>query len=233
MVLVVAAATFAFVFGFAYGDLLGGQYGFRFQDWQTLGSAMVAFGAATVAYLGVRGTQRINVMIKEEERIDSTLPGLRQTHDLLDFLVTQVDLPPQLRYVADQAIRSIVRPQDGETYEAVVARMIPLADGELRRDVTAAVFRLSTQAGMLKVMKDEIDRTEADLAAIDTFAPNSHQAVREQAQRTKAANEREVATFLSILDAVKQLRTTLASRIMEAEQRRKIIRRVVDKYFQG
>ena len=35
--LVVAAAALAFVFGFAYGDLLGGQYGFHFQEWQTLG----------------------------------------------------------------------------------------------------------------------------------------------------------------------------------------------------
>jgi hypothetical protein len=108
--------------------VIGGRYRFRLQDWQTLVSAAIALGAATLAYLGVRSTQRINIMLKEEERIDKALPGLHQTHDLIDFLAARVDLPPQLRHVAYQEIRSLVRPQDGETYEAVVARMIPLAN---------------------------------------------------------------------------------------------------------
>jgi len=114
-------------------------------------------------------TQRVSVMTKEEERIDRMLPGLRQTYDLLALLVEQTDLPEGLRYVADQAIRGIIRPPDGENYEGIVSRMVPLADAELRREVTAAVFRLSRQAGMLKVMHDEVERTQADLAALDTY----------------------------------------------------------------
>lgn len=84
-VLVAAAASFSLILGFAFGDVLGGGFGFQLRDWQTLISAFVAVGAATAAFLGVHGTQRINVMLKEEERIDRALPGLRQTRDLLDF----------------------------------------------------------------------------------------------------------------------------------------------------
>lgn len=136
-------------------------------------------------------------------------------------------------HVADQAIRNLFRPRDGETYQTVVERMIPLSDEEMRRDVTAAVFRLSSQAGRVRAMKDEADRTEADLAAIDTFAPNFHQAVRDAVVRARAANQTEAATFLSIVDGIKKLCNTLARRITEAEERRKVIRRVLEQYFQA
>jgi len=55
--------------------------------------------------------------------------------------------------------------------------------------------------------------------------------VRQKAQDTFNANEREVATFLTILESVKRFRTIIADRINETEARRKVIRRVIDKYF--
>jgi hypothetical protein len=228
-----AAATLAFVLGFGYGDLLGGHYGFDLRNWQTLVSATVALGGATLAYFGVRSTQRVTVMLKEEERIDRALPGLRQTHVLLDFLLAQLDLPPQLLHVADQAIRNLFRPRDGETYQAVVERMIPLTDEETRSDVTAAIFLLSNQAGRVKAMKDEVDRTEIELADINAFAPNFHQAVRGAAERAKAAYDREVAGFLSTVEGVKKRCSALRGRITEAEERRKVIRWILEQYFRA
>ena len=92
---------------------------------------------------------------------------------MLVFLLARIDLPSYFLHVAHQEIRRLMQPQDGETYEAVVERMLPLADAELRRDVTAAVFGLTTQAMMLKVNKDEIDETQADLNRIDELPVES------------------------------------------------------------
>ena len=84
-VLIAAAASLAFVFGFAYGNLFDREYSFHLENWQTLVSAAVALVALTVAYIGALGTQRINVFIKEQDRIDDILPGLHQTKGVLDF----------------------------------------------------------------------------------------------------------------------------------------------------
>lgn len=84
---------------------------------------------------------------------------------------------------------------------------------------------------MLKAMNDEIDRTQADLTSIETFAPNFHQAVRDTAEQARTRNEQELSTFLSTVETVKKLRTAIEDRMSEAEERRKVIRRVLDKYF--
>jgi hypothetical protein len=138
-----AIGLLTFVLGFSYGDLLGARYDFHLNEWQGLAGTLVAIVAAGLAYIGVWTTQRVSVMTKEQERIDAVLPGLRQTHDLLDLLIEQTDLPPKLRYVAHQAIRSVIRPQDGENYEAIVTRMVPLADPELRRDIGSCIVPVS------------------------------------------------------------------------------------------
>lgn len=62
LVLAVAAATLAFVLGFAYGDLLGLQYSFRLQDWQTL---IGVAGAFVVGYIAVLPVWR---QVKETQR---------------------------------------------------------------------------------------------------------------------------------------------------------------------
>jgi hypothetical protein len=221
----VATATLAALLGFAYGNYFDRQCSFDLKEWQTLVSAAVAFAAATVAYIGVRGTQRITVMIKEQDRIDDALPGLRQTRDRIDSLLAKVEWPRHLLHEAHHHIRSILRPQHGETYEACVARIIPLADQELRRDVTSAVSRLGTQASVLQARKGEIDQTEADLAGIAGFAPTFHQAVRNAALLARERYDQDATSFLSVVDTLRTLNATIEERLSRAQKRREIIER--------
>jgi hypothetical protein len=69
-ILLFAAASLGFVLGFAYGNVLGLERVFDLEKWQTLVGTVVAVLAAAAAFLGVRGTQRINVILKEQERLD-------------------------------------------------------------------------------------------------------------------------------------------------------------------
>ena len=80
-IFVVMAAIYGFVLEFAYGNLFEAKYRFELKEWQTLAGVLVAVAAATLAYMGVQGTQRINVMIKEQDRLDTSLPGLRQVNE--------------------------------------------------------------------------------------------------------------------------------------------------------
>ncbi|HEX4409934.1 MAG TPA: hypothetical protein VH206_14270 [Xanthobacteraceae bacterium] len=226
-----AIGLLTFVLGFAYGNILGVQEGFKVHEWQPFGGMLIAIIAAGVAYINVWTTQRISVMTREEERIDKILPGLRQTHDLLNLLLEQTDLSDRLRYHARQVIQDIIRPQDGETYERLVERMVPLADPELRREVTAAVFQLSTQAEMLKVMHEEIQRTQQTLREIDQYAENSRDAVRSIAEKVLISNTKEVTTFLAIRASLRRLDDAIKQRIAEGTERREVIRKVVERYF--
>jgi hypothetical protein len=111
--------------------------------------------------------------------------------------------------------------------------MIPLADGELRRDVTSAVFRLWTQAQMLKVIKDEVDRTQANLAQIETFSPTSHDAVREQAEKVAENSALQDQKFLEIIASIDRLLRSIGERIAEAVARRQIIERELGRFFKA
>ena len=70
--------------GFTYGNVLGLDGTFVLKEWQTLVAAAVAVIGVAWAYYGVRGTQRINVILKEQERLDRLLPGWRQANDFSD-----------------------------------------------------------------------------------------------------------------------------------------------------
>jgi hypothetical protein len=83
IIFAVMAAIYGFVLGFGYGNLFEAKYRFELKEWQTLAGVLVAIAAASLAYIGVQGTQRINVVIKEQDRLDALLPGLRQVNELL------------------------------------------------------------------------------------------------------------------------------------------------------
>ncbi|CAN0349773.1 unnamed protein product, partial [Phaeothamnion confervicola] len=131
-----AAALLAFVLGFAYGNVLGLDATFVLERWQTLVGTMVAVIAAVVAFIGVRGTQRINVVLKEQDRLDKLLPGLRQANDFLGQLSRYLEhINDHTRYMSITVVRDYIQFQNNETFEEMVNRRLPLADDETKREV--------------------------------------------------------------------------------------------------
>jgi len=231
--LVVAAAVLAFLLGFAYGNLFDDQYAFHFRDWQTLGSTCVAVIAATLAYIGVRGTQRINVMIKEQDRIEALLPGLRQVNELLIVIRGPLNgLRPQHRYQALLVLDAAIPVQLTESVETAVRRLLPLADDHLQWEVAELAFALRSQAKILEVGKDEVDRHDTDAANLNTFAESAREGVLELAQRVRQSYDRENDKMAATLKALDVFSESIKQRIAKAERRGKIISGVVDKFFE-
>src|SRR3974377_2254458 len=109
-IVAIAFVTMMFVLGFAYGNLFGLEYEFNFREWQTLASTIIAIGLGMLAFRGVWSTQRVNVMIKEEERINSILPGLRQVMEILVSLQRPLmNLQSQAYYKSEIFIDSAFR----------------------------------------------------------------------------------------------------------------------------
>jgi hypothetical protein len=228
-----ATAAFAFIFGFACGNLFDVQEGFHLKDWQTFASMLVAIVLGTLGYIGVRNTQRINVMIKEQDRIAEMLPGLRQVNELLVVLRGPLNaLPPQRRYQAHLLLDGAFRAQPGESLEDVVRRKLPLADDHLKWEVSRLIFALKTQATILRVGQDEVERNQTDVANIHTFAPSAREGLLEMTERVKQSYERENDDMGKVIRALDAFAESIKGRTSKAEARGKIIREVVDKFFE-
>src|SRR6266851_8537123 len=89
-VVAIAVATLLFVVGFALGNLMGLERTFDLEKWQALVGAVIAIALGLLAFYGAQRTQRITVMTKEQERIEAKLPGLRQCHDVLQVVLSNL-----------------------------------------------------------------------------------------------------------------------------------------------
>jgi hypothetical protein len=228
----IAISVLTFVLGFAYGNLLGLEYEFRLQEWQTLVSAIIAIALGMLAFFGVWSTQRVNVMIKEQERIDALLPGLRQTKELLVSLQGPLQrLRPQTRYESGVFIDSAFGAKNGEPFEDAVCRSLPLADEHIRDEVIRNTFALKVQATFLKIGKEEVDRCLSELAEIDQFAPEAQQAVRETAEIARENYERDIEKMGEALIVFDRFCISIRQRNSDAENRRTIIREFLDRFF--
>jgi hypothetical protein len=222
----------AFVLGFAYGNVLGLDATFVLEKWQTLVGTLVAVLAAVAAFIGVRGTQRINVVLKEQERLDKLLPGLRQANDFLGQLSTYLGhINDRTRYLSITVVRDYIQFQDGESFQDAVNRRLPLADDETKREVTGVIVSLVRQTTMLQLAKEEHTRSFKDLAELHLFAEEAKPEVRAQAQRIdeslKRLDEETKAEFVAFGRAAGSLK----GRLDEGEGRRKAIGKELDKYF--
>jgi hypothetical protein len=121
----IALVTLAFIGGFAYGNYFRVGYEFKFQEWQTSVSAVIAILFGVVGFFGVKKTLTVNVMIKEQDRIDATLPGLRQAHDLLISVQRQLKELRTLQHLW-YLVSSKFGIQDKESVEEAVRRSLPL-----------------------------------------------------------------------------------------------------------
>ena len=231
-IFIAMATIYGFVFGFGYGNLFEAKYGFELKEWQTLAGVLVAVAAAILAYIGVQGTQRINVMIKEQDRLSEQLPGLREVSELM--LVVRSPLG-SLRtghlYQAKILIDSVLHMGPTDSIEAAVHRRLPLADHHLRKEVVDVLFHVYSQAALLVVGRDEVDRYRRDIAQIHTFAEDARDGLREVAQRVEASLKRDSDEMRRLITSLDTYAGVIKERVLQAERRLRTIRGIVDKFF--
>jgi hypothetical protein len=89
VLLVVLLVLWLGAWGPVVGDVAAkGLYGFV-KDWQTLIAAGIAVGAAAIWH-NVTRQLRLQAKIREEDRMEAALPGLREAQDLLVPLLSEL-----------------------------------------------------------------------------------------------------------------------------------------------
>ena len=139
-----------------------------------------------LTYIGVRGTQRINVVIKEQDRLDASLPGLRQVNELLITIRGPLSaLPTERLYQAATVFDSAILVDLPESLETAVRRQLPLADDHLKWEVAEILFSLRSQAALVKIGQERSTLSAKNLANIHTFAPTEHNGLRDIAKPSR------------------------------------------------
>jgi uncharacterized protein YfkK (UPF0435 family) len=231
-VVLAATALLACIFGFAYGNLFDAQYGFHLKEWQALVGAIITLIGIVLGFLGVRGSQRLNIISREEDRIEELTPGLQQTCDVLTVLTQQLRaVRRQSLYNIRPVLRSYFNPSQGEAYAAMVRRKIPLANAALQREATGIVSLLMMCADVLEATKNELDRVNNDVRHIEEFDVGQHEEVRNIANTVAAKMKNSTQEMLMYIDSLQRLAVSMSHRIANLEHRRFIIRREIDRYF--
>jgi hypothetical protein len=107
--------------------------------------------------------------IREEDRMEAALPGLREAADLL------VPLLSELRWLegkenADQIIGACFN-SPTESFSALARRSLPNADERMRREVAGMILLLRMTSQQLANAYRERERASRDLADISNFGP--------------------------------------------------------------
>jgi hypothetical protein len=231
-VVLAAAALLAFIFGFAYGNFFDAQYGFELKQWQTLVGAVITLVGIVLAFLGVRGSQRLNIISREEDRMEELTPGLLQTRDMLTVLTQQLrTVRRQSLYNTRPLLQAYFNPVGGESYASMVQRKIPLANEGLQREATGIVSLLMMHADLLQVTKEELDGVNRDVRHIKEFDVGEHKAVRDRARNIVTNMKNATDAMLMYIDSLQRLAVSTSQRVANFEHRRFIIRREIDRYF--
>jgi hypothetical protein len=172
-------------------------------------------------------------MTKEQERIEAKLPGLRQSHDVLQVVLSNLHaLNRNTRPHANAFLRSSFPLKDPtDSFEDAIVRRTTLADEHLKREVVYAVWSVQQQALMLEAGQKEVERTQKNLRNLHTFAPESHVDVREEAERIRQSAECEDAEMVRRIAGLKSFDDLLAKRIGDGEKRLKQIEGELGSFF--
>jgi hypothetical protein len=209
----VATAITAGWIGLMVGFAAGLEVLPHLKDWQTLIAAAVALLAAFVAWFNVQKTLRINVISREEDRIETHLAGLR------DALTLMGKIDAQLKFAQHDLgkIPAVLNEFGLESSDTStdVEKLLPRTDHETRIRVVAAVswvrFRLSLRGGAKTMLE----------------LPQSTQPLSERTERFDEADRQ----LRRAVEEFHEATLGLLERVRRAEEQLPLFRRQIEAFF--
>lgn len=215
--LVAAFSTLSLVLGFAYGDEWARE-GFHLKDWQPLLAAFVAAVAIIAAWTMARRSLRFNAISREEDRIEESLPALRETTEWLSqiaFLLQGMEDRHQTAF----ALESFVKPTSPMRDQ--IAEAIPLADDQMVQRIAGALLKLYAAAQGFNRVERELEdlrvmigRSRPTTTEADREASVVEYANRLGKSHVVAALDKSRAEFLALCAHLEARRVNLESRLV-------------------
>jgi hypothetical protein len=199
------------------------------EHWQTLIAAAVAGLGIYFAVRNVSRQIRINILLREEDRLDKHLPGLRNAVNFLEpFLIFR---SVTAFHGTTGEFARLGFGGAGSTMEKDVEKALPVTDDATRAKVLDHLFeayRRALTAEGTRALKEELERTNVDVFQWD---PNEVKKLRGEITGAQMRFVRERAEFSDQMEKVATLVDDIKSNITRYERRRVQIRREVERYF--
>jgi hypothetical protein len=187
-------------------------------DWIGFAGSVLTAGVAVAAiyYAGRNITRqlRINLISREEDRIEADLPGLRDT---VDKLVTMLS---QFRGATNaHTMGQLLRAEQfaGTNISAEVDKVFWRSNAQTRRRLTEVFFDFIRAALSAGICQTENTKAQTDLANISGFHLSQHKKVRDEAARAKTDYDEKYKTMMEKLDPIREYQEELERLISEME----------------
>jgi hypothetical protein len=186
ILLVVLLGVWLGIAGPVLDDVAARGFWGTLKEWQTLVGASIAVGAAFTAWHNVTRQLHMTARMREEDRMESALPGLREAQDLLEPLLDDLQALHG-KENADQIVRSRFVGLE-ETFTDLARRKLPSANERLRREVADMMLRLRSASKQLAIAYAGHQAAHEDLRNISKFATTEHEKLRDMEREAREAN---------------------------------------------
>lgn len=219
-----------------------GCFEFWLYRYQNAFAALIAILAAAIAWHNVSRQLQVTVASREEDRLQKSLPALRQLNDFLRPIAQHMSgLSRQtFVYAGDTIIDPLIQRTQGlvlegtlryDTVDAAVRRSLANIPDDLQREAISAIQPLHDKLVMLKALKAEVTREAADVRDIHKFALGSREAVVQSHKRLTEAYERELDEIAAQIKSLVGAAAGITERIASEELRLRQARNVLEKFF--
>jgi hypothetical protein len=228
----IAAVLVGVAVGFVLGNILGVRKAIDIKEWQTTIGVVVAVAAATVAWINVQTTLRVNLISREEDRMERTLPGLTEAAKLLTSLVGDLRALQHKEFSITTIYGAL--PGFGDeaaTLPEAVEKQTPNTDGPTRHRVTEGLKTLITKSAELQAAWSEFERASSDSRDIAQFAEEAKEGVRRAVQEARRLIDERLRGFEEALSSLERLQGELQGRIETFERRLPVFRKRIEAFF--
>lgn len=234
-VLMAALFLFGMVFGVTIAD------GFAIDGWLAQYQATIAITVATGIALHAggrawRATQAqiaqnraatvVSLFGREEERIDTALPGLREALALIAPLARSLSLQQHLPDVV-----TILSDGLGEApYLVRIEQLLPRTPDAVRRKLSDKLANIAESSDQLRVAEQQLALGEKELQRPDQWNPTEYHELQSEVatvQHIKRKLENQLRREIEELDATVM---AIDNKVRDHEKRLAAIRQEIDKY---
>jgi hypothetical protein len=205
----------------------------RIGKWQTLTGSILAIGGvvatAIVAVRNVKHQIRVNILSREEDRIERMLPGLREAVDFASvFLLHRVF---QGFFGIVEAFQSDGFGIAGSTFQKDVHKALPSTDGATRRSIEQRVYKCFNWGRIAENAARVIRAWTAETANRDEWEPLAFEERRAEIDRHRELFAQARVQFGVAMDELEAEIKGIRAKIDLYEARSRSIRRELETYF--
>jgi hypothetical protein len=173
---------------------------------------------------------RINILVREEDRIEKQLPGLRNAVNFLEPF-TELGAVDAFYAITPEFGRRGFGTGSGSTPEKDVEKALPATDDATRSTVLDVLLKAFGSATAAQGSRGLIDQLERNIGDPASWAAGELRKARDEIEGAGRLFEQQRATFRTSMDRLKAEIALINDRIARYERRRRRIRAEIERYF--